>query len=176
VAAGGGTMGADTRAPEGRFIMVDIETSGPILGVHSMTELGAAVGDRAGGVLDRFEGRLAPIGDAVITSRDSFARARAEGSPPAGVMARFAAWSRPHVDAGARFVARPAAFDWPWIVWYAWTFLGANPFGFKALCASSWFEAEGRRFRARLPHRAVDDAEIQLRVFLGLGLGLGLGI
>jgi hypothetical protein len=84
-------------------------------------------------------------------------------------MARFAAWARPHLNARATFVARPAAFDWPWIVYYAWTHLGENPFGFKAVCASSWFEARGKRFQVELPHQAVRDAEIQLEHFLTYG-------
>jgi hypothetical protein len=151
------------------WIMVDIETSGPIIGTHSMTELGAAVGSLARGVIDRFEALIAPIGDAVKTSRDSFARARASGRPPAEAMARFAAWSRPFRDQRASFIARPAAFDWPWIVQYAWAHLGDNPFGFKAVCASSWFEGRGKRFQVELPHVAVKDAEIQLRHFLAEG-------
>jgi hypothetical protein len=149
------------------WIMVDIETSGPIIGRHSMTELGAAVGTCARGVMDRFEALIAPISDEVKTSRDSFADARERGASPADAMRRFAEWTRPYRDQRATFVARPAAFDWPWIVWYAWTYLGDNPFGFKAVCASSWLEAHGRKFRVDLPHRAVDDADIQLRYFLG---------
>lgn len=152
--------------PDRLWIMVDIETSGPILGRHSLTELGAAVGSRTRGVTDRFEALITPISDEVRTSRDSFARARDRGAAPAEAMARFAAWTAPYRDRRATFIARPAAFDWPWIVWYAWTFLGENPFGFKAVCASSWFDARGRTFRVDLPHRAVDDAEIQLRHFL----------
>jgi ribonuclease T len=148
------------------WIMVDIETSGPIIGRHSMTELGAAVGSRARGVVDRFDALIAPISDEVKTSRGSFARARASGAPPAEAMARFAAWSRPLLDQRATFLARPAAFDWPWIVQYAWAHLGENPFGFKAVCASSWFEGRGRTFKVELPHVAVEDAEIQLRYFL----------
>lgn len=151
------------------WIMVDVEASGPVVGRHSLTELGAAVGSRARGVLDRFEARVTPIGDAVTTSRRSYERALRDGVAPEKAMADFDAWSRPHVAEGATFVARPAAFDWPWIVWYAWTFLGANPFGFKAVCASSWLEARGRRFDVRLPHVAVEDAEIQLRQFFDRG-------
>lgn len=147
------------------WIMVDIETSGPILGRHSLTELGAVIGTPARGVLDRFEALISPISDEVIRSRGSFARARTAGSAPAEAMRRFAEWTAPHREQRATFIARPAAFDWPWIVWYAWNFLGDNPFGFKAVCASSWFEARGRSFRLDLPHRAVDDAEIQLRHF-----------
>jgi hypothetical protein len=134
-----------------------------------MTELGAAVGSRERGVIDRFEALIKPVGAEALTSRESFARALAGGEEPALAMARFAAWARPHLDARASFVARPAAFDWPWVVFYAWTFLGENPFGFKALCASSWFEARGKRFRVSLPHVAVEDAEIQLRHFVAEG-------
>jgi ribonuclease T len=151
------------------WIMVDIETSGPIIGTHSMTELGAVVGSRAAGVVDRFEALIAPIGDAQKTSRSSFERAKASGAPPREAMARFAAWAKPHLERRASFIARPAAFDWPWIVQYAWAHLGENPFGFKAVCASSWFEARGKTFRVDLPHVAVDDAEIQLRHFFDHG-------
>jgi DNA polymerase III epsilon subunit-like protein len=148
------------------WIMVDLETSGPIIGTHSLTELGAAVGSKARGVIDRFEVLIAPIGDAVKTSPRSFARARAAGVSPPDGMARFLTWSRPYLDR-ASFIARPAAFDWPWIVQYAWRYLDDNPFGFKAICASSWLEATGGSFRGvKLPHVAVQDAEIQLRHFL----------
>jgi hypothetical protein len=157
----------DAMTPDERiWIMIDIETSGPIIGTHSMTELGAAVGSCTAGVLDRFEALIRPIGDAVTTSEDSFARAKVSGEPPESALGRFAAWARPFQDRQALFIARPAAFDWPWVVWYAWRFLGENPFGFKAVCASSWFEAKGRHFHVELPHVAVEDAEIQLRHFL----------
>ncbi len=152
------------------WIMVDIEASGPIIGTHSMTELGAVVGSKTRGVIDRFEALIVPISDRVITSRDSYERARTHGLPPAEAMARFAAWTNPHRDQRATFIARPAAFDWPWIVYYAWAHLGENPFGFKAVCASSWFEARGLRFDVKLPHTAVDDAEIQLKHFFDRGL------
>lgn len=151
------------------WIMVDVETSGPILGHHSLTELGAVVGTPERGVIDRFEVLIAPIGEAVRASRGSFARAQKDGLPPAEAMRRFAEWTLPHRERRASFIARPAAFDWPWVVWYAWTFLGDNPFGFKAVCASSWFEARGRTFRVDLPHRAIDDADIQLRHFFAHG-------
>jgi hypothetical protein len=148
------------------WIMVDIEASGPIIGRHSMTELGAAVGSKQQGVIDRFEALIAPISDQVQTSRSSFERATQAGAPPREAMHRFAQWTRPLLEQRATFIARPAAFDWPWIVQYAWAHLGDNPFGFKAVCASSWFEARGLRFHVQLPHVAVQDADIQLRHFL----------
>ena len=151
------------------WIMVDVETSGPIYGRHSLTEIGAVVGSRSRGVIDRFEALLRPISDAVERSKGSYARALERGEPPEKAMRRFAEWCRPYIDQRAAFIARPAAFDWPWIVFYAWTYLGENPFGFKATCASSWFDARGRTFRVNLPHEAVRDAEIQLVHFLEEG-------
>ena len=151
------------------WIMVDIETSGPIIGTHSMTELGAVVGTRTEGILDRFEVLIAPVSDQVKTSRESFARAKESGLPPREAMRRFEEWTRPYREQRASFIARPAAFDWPWIVQYAWTYLGDNPFGFKAVCASSWFEGRAKTFKVDLPHRAVEDAAIQLRHFFDRG-------
>jgi len=147
------------------WIMVDIETSGPLIGTHSLTELGAVAGSMKDGIVDRFEALVKPIGAAVVASPDSFEKAKKEGVAPADAMKRFAAWSAPLLGKKALFVARPAAFDWPWIVWYAWTYLGENPFGFKSVCASSWFQAKGKRFEVDLPHVAVQDAEIQLKHF-----------
>ena len=151
------------------WIMIDLEASGPIIGRHSMTELGAVVGTRARGVIDKVELVIAPISDEVITSKDSFARAKCEGVAPKAAMQRFAEWTKPYRDQKATFIARPSCFDWPWVVWYAWTYLGENPFGFRALCASSWFEALGKRFTVDLPHVAVDDAKIQLEHFFAQG-------
>ncbi|HVE43049.1 MAG TPA: hypothetical protein VNM14_24455 [Planctomycetota bacterium] len=147
------------------WIMLDIETSGPLIGTHSMTELGAAVGSRKEGVLDRFAALIRPIGTAVVASEKSFEEAKRNGQEPARALKDFAAWCAPFQKKKALFIARPAAFDWPWIVWYAWTYLGENPFGFKAACASSWFQALGKRFEVELPHVAVEDAEIQLKHF-----------
>jgi len=64
------------------------------------------------------------------------------------------------------FVLRPAAYDWPWIVWYARTYLGNNPFGFRVVCAMSWYLAKGRKFELKLPPEAVKAAEAQLVEFL----------
>jgi DNA polymerase III epsilon subunit-like protein len=153
-------------AEERLWIMVDVETSGPVYGTHSLVELGAVVGSRQRGVMAEFSTLITPIGEAVERSRRTYYAAKERGVAPREAMTRFAEWARPHLAARAQFVARPAAFDWPWIVYYAWTYLGENPLGFKAVCASSWFEALGRRFHVELPHVAVEDARVQLIHFL----------
>jgi hypothetical protein len=151
------------------WIMVDVETSGPVYGHHALLELGAAVGSRARGTIGTFSALIRPTSEHVVQSRRTFADASERGEAPRDAMTRFAAFAKPYTDERATFVARPAAFDWPWIVYSAWTFLGANPFGFKAVCASSWFEARGKRFQVELPHVAAEDAAIQLAHFLAHG-------
>jgi len=125
-----GSQGSICGDPDRLWIMVDIETSGPIIGTHSMTELGAAVGSKARGVIDRFEVLIAPISEHVKTSRRSFERAKVSGLAPADAMAPIRGMEQAAPRAG--YVPRaPAAFDWPWIVQYAWRYLGENPFGFR---------------------------------------------
>lgn len=151
------------------WIMLDVETTGPDVARHSLVEIGAVAGSLEEGAIGRFEAVLKPVSDAVDASPESYARALREGIDPAEGMSKFEAWCAPFQARKALFVARPAAFDWPWIVAYSWRFLKRNPFGFKAVCASSWFQALGKTFRVDLPHVAVQDAEIQLRHFLAEG-------
>jgi hypothetical protein len=155
----------DAPDPTQVWIMVDVETSGPAYGRHSLLEIGAAAGTRAAGFEGTFSALLRPTSDEVVQSRRTFAAARERGEDPAVAMRRLADWARPYLARRAKFVARPAAFDWPWIVHYAWTYLGENPFGFKAVCASSWFGAKGKRFDVAIPHVAVEDAKAQLAHF-----------
>jgi DNA polymerase III epsilon subunit-like protein len=155
--------------PRKLWIMLDVETTGPDYARHSLVEIGVAAGSVAEGVVGRFEAVLKPVSEAVEASPESYARALKEGLDPAEGMSRFEAWCAPYQKRGALFVARPAAFDWPWIVAYSWRFLKRNPFDFKAVCASSWFQAVGKTFHVELPHVAVQDAEIQLKHFLAEG-------
>ena len=146
--------------------MVEIETSGPVVGTHSMTELAAVAGSMKHGPISRFEAVLKPIGTAVESAPESFARAQKAGKPPDQVLKAFAAWCVPFLNLNAIFVARPSAFDWPWIVWYARTFLGNNPFGFKVVCAMSWDLAKGQKFGAKMSGANARNAELQLKHFL----------
>jgi DNA polymerase III epsilon subunit-like protein len=148
------------------WIFIDIETSGPVVGTHSMIELGAVVGSIKHGVLDRFHALLKPVGTALTSNPEAFLKAQEEGKPAGEVMQAFAAWCKPFEKFLAIFILRPAAYDWPWIVWYARTFLGNNPFGFRVVCAMSWYLAKGKKFELRLPPALLKAAELQLVDFL----------
>ena len=54
------------------WIFIDIDTSGPVVGTHSMIELGAVVGSIKHGVLDRFNALIQPIGTAVTSNPEAF--------------------------------------------------------------------------------------------------------
>jgi len=72
--------------------MLDVETTGPDYGRHSLTEIGVAAGSAAEGVVGRFEVVLKPVSEAVEASPESYARALREGLEPAEGMSRFEAW------------------------------------------------------------------------------------
>ena len=124
------------------------------------------VGSIKHGVLDRFDALIQPIGTAVTSNPEAFLKAQEEGKTPTAVMQAFSAWCRPFEKFLAIFILRPAAFDWPWIVWYARTYLGNNPFGFRVVCAMSWYLAKGKKFELKLPPSMVKAAELQLVDFL----------
>lgn len=145
------------------WIFVDLELSGPVIGTHSLIEIGAAAGSLRHGVLDRFSALVQPIGPSVANNGELFVKAQKEGRAPQDVMKEFAAWCAPFEKHLAIFVARPAAHDWPWIVWYSRTYLGRNPFGYRVVCALSWDLAKGRKFDLKLPAGAAKGAEAQLK-------------
>jgi hypothetical protein len=155
-------VGKDTQL----WIMVHIETSGQVVGTHSMIELGAIAGSLKHGVISRFNAILKPIGSAVAANRELFAKAQKEGRPPDEATKAFADWCEPFQRHLAIFVTRPAAFVWPWILWYSRTYLNKNPFGFRVVCAMSWNLAKGKKFDLQLSHVAALDAELQLKNFL----------
>ena len=97
-----------------------------------MVELGAAVGSHWRGTLDRFSALIRPISEHVVQSRRTSRDASERGEALAEAMARFAAWTGPYMKEGAMFIARPAAFDRPWIVRYAWARRGRSGLGRRA--------------------------------------------
>jgi hypothetical protein len=146
--------------------MVDLVTTGPIVGTHSMVDLGACCGSIKHGVFSRFNAVLRPIGPDPGTNPEAHVRAQKDGRSAGDVIREFAAWCVPFQSHQVIFVCRPAAFDWPWIVWYARTYLGKNPFGYRVVCALSWDLAKGKKFEIELTKTAARDAELQLKEFL----------
>lgn len=150
-------------------IVVDVETNGPIQGVHSMYEVGAVALSEDGVIEQGFHGLLHPI------SLDYVAEAQAVGAytfeqtldfpAPTLTMVEFAKWvgkfSGPHV-----LWSDNNGYDAPWVNWYFHFFLGRNPFGYSSrrisdlYCGAKGSTQAGWKHLRDTPHthNAEDDA------------------
>lgn len=169
------------------FIMVDIESDGPIPGDYSMICFGAVV-VRPG--LERtFYGRLKPISnrflpDALAVS--GFSREETERfDDPQAVMESFAEWIAGCGRGQPRFISDNNGFDWQFINWYFHHFLGRNPFGHSSTNLGSLYKGMEKSFfvifkhlrRTKHTHHPVDDARGNAEALLAMvDLGLKLSL
>jgi DNA polymerase III epsilon subunit-like protein len=169
--------------PDICFISVDVEASGPIPGVYSMLSLGACSVDNDQTTFKRL---IRPISEefdpkALEVSKLSLKALKTSGKEPKKVMRDFREWivelatTRTPV-----FVGLNAAFDWSFVNYYFYRYLGENPFGFAPLdikafyagvTGSAWMEARSSRMISRLgatkraSHDALEDAVAQAELF-----------
>ena len=124
------------------YIMVDIESDGPIPGDYSMVCFGAVLVEPA---LERsFYGQLQPISDRWVPEAlavSGFSREQTlEFDDPQTVMKAFAAWIDENSDGRPFFISDNNGFDWQFINWYFHHFLGKNPFGFSSTNLGSLYK------------------------------------
>ena len=169
------------------FVSIDIETSGPIPGEYSLLSIGAC------SVLQprsNFYVELKPINDnftveAMSIHHLSMAYLKEHGEDPAKAISRFADWLAEQVAQGQSlvFVAFNAGFDWMFMSYYFYHYLGRNPFGHAPLDIKayymgkygvSWAETSMRYISPRflgnqpLTHHALRDAIDQADIFTQL--------
>ena len=151
------------------YVMVDIESDGPIPGDYSMICLGAVIVEP--GLSRSFYGQFRPISerwDPKALEISGFSREQALAfDEPAEGMARFAAWLAAEC-AGQRliFISDNNGFDWQFVNWYFHHFLGKNPFGFSSQNLGSLYKglvkdtfATFKHLRqTKHTHHPVDDA------------------
>jgi DNA polymerase III epsilon subunit-like protein len=124
------------------YIMVDIESDGPIPGDYSMISIGAVVVDEN---LDKtFRRDLKPI------SKDfreealnicGVTREETLGYPDAAeVMTDFERWVDENSDGQPRLISDNNGFDWMFICWYFHHFCGRNPFGYSSTNLGSLYK------------------------------------
>lgn len=134
--------GFPPQAPKGRtgskFIMVDVETDGPIPGDYSMIAFAAVVVEPE---LNRtFKRYVRPLAGASFDSEalavGGFTRAETLSESrfikPADAMFEFREWIESLGLKKAIFIADNNGFDWQFVNWYFHHFLGENPFGFSS--------------------------------------------
>lgn len=150
------------------FIMVDVESDGPIPGDYSMICFGAVVVEPS--LARRYYGRLRPISESWIPQAlavSGFSREETLAfDEPAEIMKDFAAWLARESHGTPMFISDNNGFDWQFINWYFHHFRGSNPFGFSSTNLGSLYKGlAGDMFvnfkhlrRTKHTHNPVDDA------------------
>lgn len=170
------------------YVMVDIESDGPIPGDYSMICFGAVLVEPS--LSKTFYGQLRPVSEqwqpeALAVS--GFNREQTLAFPePEGVIRQFAAWlnDNEHSQGRPMFVSDNNGFDWQFINWYFHHFTGANPFGFSSTNLGSLYKGLVRDVtqnfkhlrKTRHTHHPVDDAKGNAEALLAMKEQMGLKI
>jgi DNA polymerase III epsilon subunit-like protein len=175
----------DTPPETDAFICVDIEATGPIPGDFSMLSIGACT------VFEpqrTFYIELKPVNqnttvEAASIHKLSLERLTVEGISPIDAMVRFEEWVVNAAASNSRqplFVAFNAGFDWMFVNYYFYHFLGRNPFGhapidikafYMGMAGVAWSQTSWRFISPKympeyhLTHHALQDALDQADLF-----------
>ncbi len=168
------------------YIMVDVESDGPIPGDYSMVSFGAVVVNDA---LDQtFYGQLRPVSENFIPEALAVSGHSREETmrfeDPKKVMEDFAAWLKLHGGNRVVFISDNNGFDWMFICWYFHHFTGANPFGhssynlgslYKGMVKDTYQDFKHLR-KTNHTHHPVDDVKGNAEALLILKNEQGLKI
>jgi hypothetical protein len=152
------------------FIVVDVESDGPIPGKYSMVCFGAVVVDKS--LNKTFYGKTKPISEEWVPEAlaiSGFTRAEhLTFDEPQQVMESFAVWLDENSQEKAVFISDNLAYDWQWINYYFHYYLGKNPFGFSGrrigdlyagMVKDTFKGSEWKQFRKAVhDHNPVNDA------------------
>jgi DNA polymerase III epsilon subunit-like protein len=115
------------------YVVVDVESDGPIPAEFSMVCFGAVIFDER---LDRtFYGKTRPVSDRFLPEALAISGFTREEhlafDDPKAVMEKFAAWLEQQTEGRPIFVSDNVAYDWQFINYYFHRFVGHSPFGFS---------------------------------------------
>ena len=168
------------------YIMVDVETDGPIPADYSMICFGAIIVDEQ---LDKtFYGQLKPISDQWLPKAleiSGFTRLEALNfDDPEAVMEHFRNWISEHSNKQPIFISDNNGFDWQFINYYFHHFLGNNPFGYSSTNLGSLYKGlvkdmtkNFKHLRKTIhSHHPLDDVKGNAEALLYLKNEMGLKI
>lgn len=172
------------------YIVVDVESDGPVPHLFSMVCFGAVVVDDK---LDKtFYGRAAPISDKWVPEAlniSGFNRSDHLGfDHPSIVMNEFDEWlNKVAGKQKVTFVSDNPAYDWQWISYYLHRFVGKNRFGFSGrrigdlYCGMMKHAGKNSEWKKKYrktihTHHPVDDAKGNAEALLAFRDELGLDI
>ena len=166
------------------YIMVDIESDGPIPGDYSMISIGAVVVDEQ---LDKtFYCQLRPISDNFIPDALAVSGHSREETmlfdDPKSVLERLEKWMNDHVAGRPIFISDNNGFDWMFVCWYFHHFLGRNPFGYSSQNLGSLYKGLVKDVyqnfkslrKTEHTHHPVDDAKGNAEAMLAMKSEMGL--
>lgn len=150
-------------------IVVDVEADGQAPGLYSMVSFGAVIVDDD---LDKtFYGQCRPLEGAdwepEALAISGHSREEVLTFPdPAITMQAFASWIDKHNKGRPVFWSDNNGFDFGYINWYCWRFLGYNPFGWSSQNINSVWKGINRDVyvsfkhlrKTKHTHHPVDDA------------------
>jgi DNA polymerase III alpha subunit (gram-positive type) len=160
------------------YIVVDVESDGPIPHKYSMVCFGAVVVEPS--LSKTFYGKVKPIStlyDPQALAISGFTRQEHETfDDPKEVMENFARWLSANTKSRCIFISDNPAFDWQWINWYFHMYLGKNPFGFSARRIGDLYcgmqkdtFAQWKHLRVtKHTHNPVDDAKGNAEALLAM--------
>lgn len=150
------------------WIMVDVESDGPIPSEYSMISFGAIIVDEK---LDKtFYGKLKPMSELWLPEAlqvSGFTREETlTFEEPYSVMLNFKNWILENSQGRPFFIADNNGFDWQFINFYFHYFLRENPFGFSSSNLGSFYKGlikdTFKNFKhlrkTKHTHNPVDDA------------------
>lgn len=153
------------------YIVVDVESDGPIIGEHSMVCFGAVLVDKDHKLDTTFYGQLKPISDEYMPDAlavSGFTREEHLKFPePSLTMQDFHAWVIDVSKGSPILISDNNGYDSSWINWYFHTFRGTNPFGwssrrigdmFAGFMNDPYYKWKKHR-RTKHTHNPVDDAK-----------------
>ena len=168
------------------YIMVDVETDGPIPADYSMICFGAIIVDEQ---LDKtFYGQLKPISEQWLPEAlevSGFTRQETlQFDEPKVVMEHFIDWIRAYSRMQPVFISDKNGFEWQFINYYFNHFLGSNPFGYSSTNLGSLYKGlvkdmtkNFKRLRKTVhSHDPIDDVRGNAEAFLYLKNEMGLKI
>lgn len=168
------------------YVMVDIESDGPIPGDYSMVSFGAVIVEP--GLARTFYGCLKPISNAWIPEALKVSGLTREDTlkfeEPKIVMEKFGDWLKQHIKDRPMFISDNNGFDWQFINWYFHHFAGNNPFGFSSSNLGSLYKGLVKDTRENFKHlrktkhthHPVEDAKGNAEALLHMKISMGLNI
>jgi DNA polymerase III epsilon subunit-like protein len=168
------------------YVMVDVESDGPIPGHYSMVSFGAVIVEP--GLARTFYGRLKPISDEWVPDAlkvSGFTREETlQFEEPKIVMGKFGDWLKQGIKDRAMFISDNNGFDWQFMNWYFHHFTGSNPFGFSSSNLGSLYKGlvkdtcENFKHlrKTKHTHHPVDDAKGNAVALLHMKENMGLKI